>query len=163
MTIFLSHASADTLLATRMKYLPIAGLVYLSACTAPVEPTQEVSGKLLPQQRELVSVQGLASDFDIETFRTISCAGYGKDLGGDKQLDITDKHTLVQISQRLKQLQAAPANYNVDVRAKAILCYNDHSRDTLCLGNFFNHYQGHVVLADTILSRLLGLSHQKPF
>jgi hypothetical protein len=141
----------------------MAGLLWLSACNPSAKPAQEASGKSLPQQRELVSVQVLASDFNIDTFRAVSCAGYGKELGGDKQLDITDKNTLVQISQRLKQLQAAPADYKVDVRARAILYYNDHSRDTLCLGNFFNHYQGHVVLADTILSGLLGLSHQRPF
>jgi hypothetical protein len=146
-----------------MKHLAMASLVCLSACIPSTESAHEASSKSLLQKRELVSVEGLASDFNIETFRAISCAGYGKYLGGDKRIDITNKHILMQISQRLEQLQAAPASYGVDVRARAILHYNDRSRDTLCLGNFFNHYRGHVVLADTVLSRLLGLSHQRPF
>jgi hypothetical protein len=87
-----------------MKYLTVISLAYLAACASPAEPTQEANGRLMPRQRELVRVQGLASDFAIETFRAVSCAGYGKDLGGDKQLDITDKKTLAQITQRLEQL-----------------------------------------------------------
>jgi hypothetical protein len=146
-----------------MKHLAMASLVCLSACIPSTESAPEASSKTLLQKRKLVSVEGLASDFDIETFRAVSCTGYGKYLGGDKRLDITNKHTLMQISQRLEQLQAAPAGYSVDVRARAILHYNDRSRDTLCLGNFFDHYRGHVVLADTILSGLLGLKHQTPF
>jgi len=150
-------------LPTRMKNVAAVSLICLSAFAHPTAPGREASSKLLPPQRELVSVEGLASDFDIETFRTVSCAGYGKDLGADKRLNITNKQTLAQISQRLKQLQAAPTGYKVDVRARVILCYNDYSRDTLCLGNFFNQYRGHVVLADTVLSKRLVLRHQKPF
>jgi hypothetical protein len=152
-----------SLLSASVKYFTVIGLNYLAACTPAAEPAQEVSSKLIPPQRELIGVHELLSDFSVESYVAISCEAYGKKFGWDRRLDITDKKVLGQISQRLQQVQAAPSGYHIDVRAKAILRYSDHSRDTLCLGNFFNHYRGQLVQADTVLSQLLGISDQAPF
>ena len=146
-----------------MKHFIALSLSCVVACTPTAEPAQKGSPKPFPPQRELVGVQAFISDFSIESFRDISCEAYGKEFGWTRRQDVTDRKVLGQISQRLQQLQAAPAGYHIDVRAKAILRYSDQSRDTLCLGNFFNDYRGQLVQADTVLSQLLGISDQVPF
>jgi hypothetical protein len=60
----------------------------------PIAYAREVSDKLLPARRELMSIEWLTSEFGAGTSRKISCAGYGKELDADKCLNVTDKNTL---------------------------------------------------------------------
>jgi hypothetical protein len=65
--------------------------------------------------------------------------------------------TLTRISQRLERLQAAQPGHEVNIRAKAVLLYNNRSCDTICLGKFTSYYRGRIVETDTLLLHLLGI------
>ena len=143
-----------------MKSLLLIPIFGLGSCTSPSESSQEVNSvpPLAQKKKELVQVTGSAVSFNISTFVSITCAGYDKQFSDASPILITDKAKLLSISKRLEGLQQDLNGYGVDVRAKAILAYNDQSHDTLCLGNFTSHYRGRTVVADTVLNQLLGIN-----
>jgi hypothetical protein len=140
-----------------MKYLSAVCLLCLAACTTPSELSPATDLSTPSSQRELLEVKGSAVSFGIETFSWVSCTQYDQQFLKATPLLITDKVRLARISQRLQGLRPAPNGYGIDVRAKVVLRYNDQSCDTLCLGNFTSHYQGRLVVADTMLLSLLSI------
>lgn len=140
------------------------GLFILSACNPSGSgPSNEVDSSALPVinsvslKRELVQVKGSAADFGILSFVAISCAGYEGQFSDAAPFLITDKVKLTAISNRLASLQPDKRGFGLDVRAKAILLYNDQTSDTLCMGKFNSYYGGRIVSTDQKLYQLLGV------
>jgi hypothetical protein len=96
-------------------------LIGLAGCNGCPEPVQLADKSASPSQRELVRVQGSAVNFNILTFRAISCSAYGRQFARATPIDITDRVTLTRISQRLKRLQTSSPGHRINIRAKAIL------------------------------------------
>jgi hypothetical protein len=133
-------------------------LVSLASCSSPnpdksaLERTQHIA-----QQRQLQQVQGSFVSFSIETYMGISCSAYERQFSDATPFLIQDTAQLHAIIRRLSALQPDTSCSEVDVRAKAVLSYTDHTRDTLCMDQFSSVYRGRSFTADTLLYHLLGI------
>jgi len=140
-----------------MHYLLLLGLIGLISCSSPDSISGEQATVAATPQRELVQVKGSTVSFRISTFTSVSCIGYERQFPNATRLLITDPTRLKRIQERVEQLQPARKEQGVDIRAKTVLLYNDHSSDTLCLGQFYSVHKGRIVPTDSVLNRLLGI------
>ncbi|QNP51732.1 hypothetical protein [Hymenobacter qilianensis] len=108
--------------------------------------------------KELTRVEGSSVSFDIRSFIAIPCAGYEKQFPSARPFSIIDKEKLTAIDKYLRSLQPHTQNNEVDIRAKAILFYNNQTSDTLCIGKFNSYYKGEAVQVDKELISLLGIN-----
>jgi len=136
----------------------VFGLAGLSFCSSPnSEKTVLERAIQITEQRQLQQVKGTFVSFGILTFMGISCSAYEKQFSEAKPFAIQDTARLQAITRSLAALQPDTAQSEVDARAKAVLFYNDHTQDTLCMGQFISVYRGRNFMADTLLYQLLGV------
>jgi hypothetical protein len=136
--------------------LLVLGLVGLSACSSPTSE-KTVPERRQPVTRQLQQVKGTFVSFGILTFMDISCSAYERQFSDATPFSVQDTARLQAITRRLAALQPDAARSGVDARAKAVLFYNDRTRDTLCMGKFMSVYRGRNFMADTLLYELLGI------
>lgn len=87
----------------------------------------------------------------------IACAAYKRHFSEAPPFVIRDTARFRAIARHLAALQHNTSRSEVNVRAKAVLFYNDRSRDTLCMGQFISVYRGRNVRASMLLYQLPGV------
>jgi hypothetical protein len=127
----------------------------LAACHSDAAPPLRTQSST--PKRALRKVTGSFVDFDITTFVGVPCAAYKRNFGQQTPFLLDDSARLRAIAQRLAVLQPDTMSQETDVRAQAVLFYNDHTQDTLCMDRFTSLYRGQRVKADTLLYQLLGV------
>ena len=138
--------------------LLVLGLAGLPSCSSPSsEKTVPERAPQVTRQRQLQQITGTFVSFNISTFAGISCSAYERQFSNATPFVIQDTARLQAITRRLAALKPDTAHLEVDARAKAVLFYNDRTRDTLCLGQFITVYRGQNFRDDTLLYQLLGV------